>query len=631
MKQIKILVVLVVTLLLTQIGQGQQYYDSLRVQLDSLAEEYPGLDEQMDFGLSGVSIKEFMRSLAENHDLNISVDNNVGGTITNNFSNARVADVIVFIARENKLKVDFYGSILSFRYAPPKVVVKQRIPKVDYNSLNGFLTLDLKQDTIGKVAAEITEKSGANVLFAPELSEQLISAFIKNRPFENALELMAEANGLSVEKKSEQVFFLQKKKTEPKPENNRNSRNNPEVNKPNLPELDIQVDQNGLITANVHEAAINDVLARTAMVTGDRYFLYAKLEGNVSLFVDQVTFDEFVDYLLTGTDYTSLIEDGVFFIGKRDQEVLRSTELVTLEHRTIENVIDVIPSELKKGVTMKEFVELNGFVLSGSRPNIKEIKAFLAAIDQVVPVIKIDILIVDVSKSSSISAGIDLSLDGDNAPSTTSGTINPGIDMTLNSSSINNIIDGFNGLGLVNLGKVTSDFFANISALESNGVLRLRSTPMLATLNGHEANLKIGNTEYYLEVSNDIIGTQNPVQQQSQTYKSVNADLSLNIKPVVSSGNYVTLEIEVQQSDFTARISETAPPGTVDRNFKSYIRVSDGDMILLGGLEEKSVSDSGSGLPWISRVPVLKWLVSQRTKENSKSQLNIFIRPTVIY
>jgi type IV pilus assembly protein PilQ len=54
-------------------------------------------------------------------------------------------------------------------------------------------------------------------------------------------------------------------------------------------------------------------------------------------------------------------------------------------------------------------------------------------------------------------------------------------------------------------------------------------------------------------------------------------------------------------------------------------------MVLLGGLEEKKVSETTSGIPILSRIPILKWLFSSRVKENSFEKLNVFIKPTIIY
>src|SRR6185436_14496622 len=125
------------------------------------------------------------------------------------------------------------------------------------------------------------------------------------------------------------------------------------------------------------------------------------------------------------------------------------------------------------------------------------------------------------------------------------------------SSSINNLINGINGLGIVNLGKVTPNFYLKLKALEQQGVLKLKSTPKLATLNGHEAKLSIGRTEYYLEIQSSVVGIQTPFPVQSQQYKSVSADLSLTINPIVSGDEQITLDIMVKQSNFTERISQT--------------------------------------------------------------------------
>ena len=143
--------------------------------------------------------------------------------------------------------------------------------------------------------------------------------------------------------------------------------------------------------------------------------------------------------------------------------------------------------------------------------------------------------------------------------------------------------------------------------------------------------MSIGKTEYYLETSNNVIGTQNPQNIITQQYKSVNADLSITINPTVSGDDQITLEITVKQSSFTERINPSAPPGTITREFKSLIRIKNGQTIILGGLEENSTSDSGSGVPFLSRIPVIKWLFSSRTKTKSNNKLTVFIKPTVVY
>ena len=91
------------------------------------------------------------------------------------------------------------------------------------------------------------------------------------------------------------------------------------------------------------------------------------------------------------------------------------------------------------------------------------------------------------------------------------------------------------------------------------------------------------------------------------------------------------IEIEVSQSSFTPREFTDSPPGSVTRTFKSMIRMLDGEMILLGGIEKESSQNIGSGTPILSRIPIIKWFFSSKTKSNDKSRLNIFIKPTIIF
>jgi type IV pilus assembly protein PilQ len=92
------------------------------------------------------------------------------------------------------------------------------------------------------------------------------------------------------------------------------------------------------------------------------------------------------------------------------------------------------------------------------------------------------------------------------------------------------------------------------------------------------------------------------------------------------------LDINVIQSDFSSeRIEDDAPPGITSREFSSIIRMRNQDLAILGGLEEKQKNDSGSGVPFLARVPIIKWLFSQRVRDDSNSKLTILIKPTVIY
>ena len=121
--------------------------------------------------------------------------------------------------------------------------------------------------------------------------------------------------------------------------------------------------------------------------------------------------------------------------------------------------------------------------------------------------------------------------------------------MTFGANAVNDLLGRIRGT--VNLGRVTPNFYLSLQALEEDGVVRLLSTPKLSTLNGHEATLTSGETQYYKEVQNNYYGTQNPISSESYQWKSVDANLSIKVTPYVSEDRQITLEIEFEQTEFT--------------------------------------------------------------------------------
>ena len=140
---------------------AQDRIKQIETQLKSMTTEVPGLEENVQMSVSGVSIQEFMRGIADAHKLNISVDPTIKQDIVNNFANATVSDVLLFVCKEYNLKINFIGTIMSIvKYEVPKPVII-KIPKkelaISYNKAKDELTLDLKNDSLDAVVKMIYE------------------------------------------------------------------------------------------------------------------------------------------------------------------------------------------------------------------------------------------------------------------------------------------------------------------------------------------------------------------------------------------------------------------------------------------------------------------------------------------
>jgi type IV pilus assembly protein PilQ len=293
-----------------------------------------------------------------------------------------------------------------------------------------------------------------------------------------------------------------------------------------------------------------------------------------------------------------------------------------------EALISILPDDILANLDVKMDVELNSFLISGPSTAINRFRSFIKEIDKPIPVILIEVMILEINRNATLEAGVSFGI-GDE-PINTQGSIYPTTDLDLGSNTINRIIGGFDGF--INIGQVVPNFFANIKAMEANGNVKIRSTPKLSTLNGHRANLSIGETTYYVVTNQSFFGSQVPQTSQIRNFQPIDAELGVSIKPLVAGDGQITLDIHVIQSDFNnIRITEDAPPGLNSREFSSIVRVRDQDIVVLGGLEEKIKNDSGSGVPFLARIPIIKWLFSKRIRQDSKRKLSILIKPTIIY
>lgn len=612
----------------------KQYTElTLRPKLDSLSTKYPGYNNAVQLNVSGLPLSELVNSIALENNLNISIDPSFNQAISYNFFDAQVKDVLVFLYENFDIEYQFVGSILSIR----KVAVRKEIPQpkpvktidVSYNPSNEFLSVDLKNDSLFLVVEAITRQSGKNIVLAPEVRDRPVSAYFLNRPFDQVFEMIAKANGLESKKDENGFYYLFQGV---KPVNAQQGSTGFTPNASTFEKTGVQLSKNQFGTLDIiaNNADVLDIIRFAAQETGAHYFLYSRPEGKSSFEIRNITFPDLLNLLFTGTKYSYREDNRIFLIGETKGEGIRATELIRMENRTIENVKASIPKELTTDLDINEFLELNGLVVSGSRRKINELRSFLSSIDVVVPMVQIDVMIVISDRTSTVKSGLKAGL-GDK-PTTTGGSIFPGLDVDLGAQTINSILDGINGFGVVNLGNVTENFYLSLELLESNGVLDVESTPKLTTLSGHSANISIGQTTYYQETQVDV---QNSVVNQgvltSKTWKSVDANLTVKIKPFVAADENVTLSITVTNDDFTGRADPTAPPNTTKQTFESVVRLKNGEVVLLGGLDKKSSDNSGEGVPLLSRIPVLRWFFSSRSKSKQKYKMHIILRPTITY
>lgn len=621
-------------------SQQTESLNRVEERLRNLAITVPGLNENVKLSMSGASAQEFLRALAQSNNLNINIDPNLNFRIYNNFTGETALNVLLFLSKEQQLDINIIGSIISVTKNPqPVFVIQPKEIKASYNATANTLSLELNTDTLAQVAQKITAISRKNVVVPSALLNNPITIFLADAPFDVALEKLAYANNLKLVKtpdgvylfqalaEGEELFINSNKNTDVR----RNLRTSSTNNGQSAGTFQLQGNGEGnrkLLSIDATNTPILDLVKSSSAEAGINYFIYSDIRGNITTHLSNIPYNNFLSSLFQGTDYTYKIDNGVYLIGDRKLEGLRSNKIVQLQNRSIDTVLAMIPNEWRRGVEIKEFREQNMLLLSGSTPQILEIEDYIKQIDKLVPMILIEVTLVDVRKGKVIRTGINA---GVSDSVKTGGTVLPGLDYTFGSGSINDFLAKLGSNNSINLGRVTPNFYVKLSALEQNNNVEVRSVPKLSTLNGHTANLTIGSKRYFTTRTQNVIPSLTTQTVITEQFTPVEANLAIDIRPIVSGDNQVTLNIKINITDFIGNPPINSPPPTSTSKFESIIRAKNEDMIILGGLERMEKSESGSGVPFLSRIPVLKWLFSSRERATNKVVTIVFIKPTITY
>ncbi len=601
--------------------------DSLRVaaldaKLSALAERSPQFTHEVDVTSGRLPLGELLRNIARASGVNLSV-RSIGQTpVACNFTRARVDDLLRFLCREYRLDLDVTGNIVSvFPATVPEAPAPD--PDIVFESRDTMLSFDLKGERLIDVAKKITELTGRNIIVPQTLYDHKIYGYLRRMPLHPALRTLGEVNGLFADRGADDTWSVRAAQSDS---------SDPFAAAPSYTgrrqfgENELRVDSLGRITAHIVRGNVQDVLLDLCGQMNLSYYFRTPVNLTAGIWVDGTDFETLLAVLLKGSAYSFCKQSGIWIFGGAESDSLGSAAIVELEYRSVSKAEELIPSALKEGVEIKPFPDLNALILGGDSRDVARTETFLRSIDRPVPLITMEIIIAEVQRSDIRETGIGGGVGS--SPATTSGTLGAGVDMTFGASAVNRLLRHIRGT--VNLGRVTPNFYLSLQALEENGTIRLQSTPKLSTLNGHEAMLTSGETQYYREVQNNYYGTQNPIQSESYTWKSVDAALSVKVTPYVSRDRHITLEIEFEQTEFTDRNEKDAPPGTSTRSFKSIVKVQNEEMVLLGGLDRNSFERSSRGIPFLARVPVIKWFFGKEKRNKIERSLNIFIKPAVI-
>lgn len=190
-----------------------------------------------------------------------------------------------------------------------------------------------------------------------------------------------------------------------------------------------------------------------------------------------------------------------------------------------------------------------------------------------------------------------------------------------------------------NLTPAGSNFFMNgrldnnqfeilINALVENSKINIISTPKITVLENEEAEISVGSdvpviaSETALAGGNQTTGTFYPFR----SVQYINTGIILKVRAAILTDNKIGLDIEQEISEaLENKKSDISSPEILKRMIKTSMVVKEGQIAFIGGLFQNKVTQSGSGIPLISKIPLIGNLFKNTKKQLKKTELVVFI------
>ncbi|NQT10516.1 MAG: type IV pilus secretin PilQ [Desulfobacteraceae bacterium] len=174
------------------------------------------------------------------------------------------------------------------------------------------------------------------------------------------------------------------------------------------------------------------------------------------------------------------------------------------------------------------------------------------------------------------------------------------------------------GFAFSRIGGTTLNLDLRLMAMETNAKGKIISTPKIATLDNEKATIKQGYDHPFKTLNEDTGIT-------TTTFKPV--DLLLEVTPHITPDNRVSMKIKTTKNDITTKLGETT---IATKEAETKLLVNNGETIVIGGIIKETLTWAESGVPWLSKIPVLGWLFKSKYRTTDKTEMLIFITPKII-
>lgn len=407
------------------------------------------------------------------------------------------------------------------------------------------------------------------------------------------------------------------------------------------------------ISLNFQDIQLRAVLQLLADFTEVNIVVSDKVNGNITLRLNDVPWDQALDIILTTQGLSKrqvgnviLIDTAVEFTARengalREQEAAKKlapirSDLLQINYAKAADIAIMLKDKnnslLSDRGALSVDVRTNTIWLQDTGAQIQEIRELLEQLDVPVKQVSIEARIVNVTKDCELDLGVKWGITKSNHLSGTleganelAQGITPSaipvierLNQDLGAAVTSGTTPASVGIALAKLGSgVLLDL--ELSALESEGRAEIVASPKLMTTNQQSATIESGQ---------DI-----PYQQSTSSGATAvafkKAVLSLKVTPQITPDGKLLMDLQINQdADSGQRVQGV--PIISTKSIETNVLVNNGQTIVLGGIYQQDKNNTVERIPFLSQLPVVGYLFSKKSTRVKNEELLIFITPRII-
>jgi general secretion pathway protein D len=288
----------------------------------------------------------------------------------------------------------------------------------------------------------------------------------------------------------------------------------------------------------------------------------------------------------------------------------------------------------------------NTLLIQGTEEEYGQIVNLMRQLDVAPRQVLIDIKIYEVDLDNEFAAGVQSFLQNSGSTAAT-GVSGNSVNVATNTISGTGTLSGLSpaqaltaaagagGLGLTVGAMVNNSkqLLGLLTASESRGHSRIISSPSIIATDGMAATMNVGTQVPVLTSAGTTSGvTSSGSSVFSSTVSNQSSGTTVSITPHISASGVVTMAIDQQVSAPQATSSSSIQsPSFTNRSMSTQLTIMDGDTVAMGGAILETHTESTSGIPVLSRIPLVGQLFGSKSTSTARTELIIFITPRVIY